>query len=706
MGQRVRGDPKADDVTRRRAFCAPFTGFYAVSLMATGALAEGAALSFYGTPGLIEMPSAQALPDGQLSLSTARFGATSRTALSFQITPRVTGTFRYSVIDNFDDPEDRFDRSFDLHVLIAEETLRFPAIAVGLRDFGGTGLLASEYIVATKTVTARLSVTGGIGWGRLGSLNGFSNPLGNRFSDRPDPPDEITEVGRVETDQFFRGDAALFAGLSYQATDKLRLSVEYSSDAYDLEADRIGFERESPFNFGLDYRFDNGVGLGLYALYGTEIGAVLSYSLDPANPAAPGGLDAAPPPIQPRGQIAAASWNVPGALSTSSQLEREGITLEALEIAGETATARIINTRYAATPQALGRTARVLANTLPPQVETLVLVPMVNGVPTSKITFRRSDLEELETALDGTWQSYVRADIEDAADMRLAPDADIYPRFTFGMTPYLSPALFDPDNPVRVDFGAQLSASYAPRADVIFSGALRQPLLGNLDESTRPSNSVLPRVRSDAVLYDTESDLELTHLTAEHFFRPGPDLYARLTAGYLERMHGGLSAELLWKPVLGPLALGLEINHTQQRDFDLGLGFQDYEVTTGHASLYYDFGNGYLGQLDAGRYLAGDYGATFGLDREFDNGFRVGAFFTLTDVSFEDFGEGSFDKGIRITVPIDWLSGESARGGYSTTIRPVTRDGGARLNVRNRLYEMTRGNHDPELRDRWGRFWR
>ena len=69
MGQRVRGDPKADDVTRRRAFCAPFTGFYAVSLMATGALAEGAALSFYGTSGLIEMPSAQALPDGQLSLS-------------------------------------------------------------------------------------------------------------------------------------------------------------------------------------------------------------------------------------------------------------------------------------------------------------------------------------------------------------------------------------------------------------------------------------------------------------------------------------------------------------------------------------------------------------------------------------------------------------------------------------------------------------
>lgn len=658
------------------------------------------------------MPSAQALPDGQLSISTAQFGATSRTALSFQITPRVTGTFRYSIIEDFDDPDDRFDRSFDLHVLLSEETLRFPAIAVGLRDFGGTGLLSSEYIVATRTLSPRLSVTGGIGWGRLGSLNGFTNPLGlidQGFEIRPDPPDEITEVGRVEFDQFFQGDAALFAGVSYQVTDRLRLSAEYSSDAYDLEADRIGFDRASPFNFGVDYRFDNGVGLGIYALYGTEIGAVLSYSIDPASPPASGGLDTAPPAILPRGQVAAASWKLGGqnaASQTAAELDEQGITLEALQVSDTTATTRIVNTRYAATSQSLGRTVRVLANTLPPNVETLIVVPVENGIPTAKVTFQRSDLEELEGALDGSWQTYARAEISDASGMRLHPEPGLYPIFDYGLNPYLAPALFDPDAPVRADFGAEVAASFSPAPGFTFAGALRQPIIGNLDESTRPSNSILPRVRSDAVLYDTESELELTYLTAEHFFRPGPDLYGRITAGYLERMHGGLSAELLWKPVLGPIALGIEINHTRQRDFDVGFGFQDYDVTTGHASIYYDFENGFIGQVDAGRYLAGDYGATVGLDREFDNGFRVGAFFTLTDVPFEDFGEGSFDKGIRITVPVDWLSGEASRGGFSTTIRPVTRDGGARLNVRNRLYEVTRGSHDSELRDRWGRFWR
>ena len=45
-------------------------------------------------------------------------------------------------------------------------------------------------------------------------------------------------------------------------------------------------------------------------------------------------------------------------------------------------------------------------------------------------------------------------------------------------------------------------------------------------------------------------------------------------------------------------------------------------------------------KVDAGRYLAGDWGATFALDREFDNGWKVGAYFTLTDMPFDEFGEG------------------------------------------------------------------
>ena len=171
-------------------------------------------------------------------------------------------------------------------------------------------------------------------------------------------------------------------------------------------------------------------------------------------------------------------------------------------------------------------------------------------------------------------------------------------------------------------------------------------------------------------------------------------------------MFGGVSAEVLWQPVDSRMALGVEANYVAQRDFDMLLGFQDYQVATGHASLYYAFDNGFQAQVDVGRYLAGDWGASFALDREFANGWKVGAYFTLTDIPFEDYGEGSFDKGIRLSIPLDFLIGQPTRTEASTVLRSLTRDGGSRLNVEGRLYDIVRDGHAGELSDAWGRFWR
>ena len=142
------------------------------------------------------------------------------------------------------------------------------------------------------------------------------------------------------------------------------------------------------------------------------------------------------------------------------------------------------------------------------------------------------------------------------------------------------------------------------------------------------------------------------------------------------------------------------------RDFDQLLGFQDYDVVTGHASVYYDLRNGFHGQIDAGRFLAGDWGATFSVDREFDNGWRVGGFFTLTDIPFEDYGEGSFDKGITLTIPTDFVFGRPTTRVINSSLSSLNRDGGSRLNVDGRLYDTVRDAHYGDLEDSWGRFWR
>lgn len=218
--------------------------------------------------------------------------------------------------------------------------------------------------------------------------------------------------------------------------------------------------------------------------------------------------------------------------------------------------------------------------------------------------------------------------------------------------------------------------------------------------------SAPPDVRRTSQRYAIEGDRGIRNLTLAYYARPGTDLYSRVSVGLLEPAFGGISTELLYAPVDTPWAIGAELNYVVQRDFDLGFGFRDYDVVNGHASLYYDFDFGFSGQLDVGRYLAGDWGATLTVEREFENGWRVGAYATLTDVPFEDFGEGSFDKGITLTVPLDYFIGSPSTRTFDNTITSLSRDGGARLNVDGRLYDTVRDGHLEDLGDGWGRFWR
>ena len=77
------------------------------------------------------------------------------------------------------------------------------------------------------------------------------------------------------------------------------------------------------------------------------------------------------------------------------------------------------------------------------------------------------------------------------------------------------------------------------------------------------------------------------------------------------------------------------------------------------------------------------------------NGWEVGAYATLTDVPFNQFGEGSFDKGIYVTLPMDWLTGSPSMSQRTFMIRPITRDGGARLASHGSFmvsYEMPKKN--------------
>lgn len=704
-------------LVRRLALSGTFLTVLAGSVWAEE-LRNRVSYNLFGSPGIVDMPSAEMADDATLATTFGYFDGSSRSTLYFQILPRLSGSFRYSAIENFSGTTTLYDRSFDIRYQLLTETNLRPSVVVGLQDFIGTGIYSGEYIVATKTVTPGVTVTGGLGWGRLGSYNTVGT-IGTR-------PDRFTGQGGLpEIDRFFRGDVGAFGGVSYAPNERLNLKVEYSSDDYTREVQRGSVTKSSPWNFGIDYRLRNGGQVSLYHVLGGEIGAQVTLVTNPKTSGIPGGTEPSGLPVAPRAPGASADlgWTADATRSQAAKasltdlIKKEGMILEALQMDAKKATVRIINPRFGAPSQAFGRIARAMTRSLPASVEEFEIIPVIDGMAMSAVVFQRSDLERLEH--EPANEILARTTFLDGYGRAPQADAGMYPKFTWSLAPYLQFSVFDPDNPVRADTGLRLAAEFEITPNFILSGSLAKKFGGNLDQVERQDQSELPRVRTDQARYSAEGDPSVEFLQVAHYGRPAKGLYSRVTVGYLEQMYGGLSAELLWKPVTSRLALGAEVNYIRRRDFDQLFGFQSmtttdpvsgaqYEIpeVNGHLSAYYAFGNGFHGQLDVGRYLAGDYGATISLDREFANGWRVGAYATFSNASFDDFGEGSFDKGLRFTIPVASLIGQPSRKRNDLVIQSLSRDGGARLKVNGRLYENVRDYHKPDAVNSWGRFWR
>ena len=703
----------------------------------TTAVAEpmyAANMSTYGLAGGIDTPTAETLPDGTLGATVSWSDYGRRSSVVFQALPRLTTVLRYSRIEGLEDGRKNgyiSDRSLDLRYQVLDEQGWRPAVAVGLQDFLGTGVYSGEYIVATKSITPSIRVSAGLGWGVLAG--------------EPRVLDVNDEGGTLNADQWFRGSAKPFASVSWQVNDRLNLVAEYSNEKYfttysNGRSYQQGDEPGNGLNLGAYYSFGDSYEVGLYSIGGETFGAQFSVALNPRQAPYPSGLEKAPAPVRPRPAPAADpdGWSGVWAQDPTAQpaiqtalgdaMAKEGQILESMALGPNRAEVRLRNQRHINQAEAIGRTARLMTRALPPSVETFVITSTAEGIPTSSVTVRRSDIERLENTEAGQIAGASALSDAPAGAPGLVRSEGIYPRFRWAIKPYLDLGVFSAEDGLTHEVGAEARASYEIAPGLILTGALRQRVFGDVyqrgpgkgrndgsfygveeylnDPELETTPEGVPRVRSDTRMYTGNKNPVIPELTLAWYAKPAATVYTRVTAGLLERAYGGVSTEGLWKPANSPLAFGAEVNRVRKRDFDQLFDFRDYEVTMGHVSAYYEFAQGFTAQLDVGKYLAGDKGATLTLTREFANGWRIGAYATKTDLSAEEFGEGSFDKGVTLSIPLGWATGQASRDRVSTNIRSLSRDGGSRVNVNGRLYDRVRESHTVDLYEGWGRFWR
>ena len=389
-------------------------------------------------------------------------------------------------------------------------------------------------------------------------------------------------------------------------------------------------EARSPFNLGLQWQGEY-VDAGVHFVHGTDLLFRLSLRMDPARP--PAAPPIRPVPVMPARSAAPASVEERAAAAFAA-LEAAGFRPLAYAEEGIEVRIAVAEGRFRTLPQVASRVLRAVNAVLPAGAEALRVSWWQAGAESAELLVPRAAVEGAArgaVSVEEVWgaATLLPADGEPWEGAVRAPS----PRLDWLIEPRLNLQLGDPSRTVRyqgavaagarVDFGAGFSAA----------GAIQQAVFGNLDRGL-PSDSQLPRVRSDYALYARDGTTSIPALYAERLWNFGPDIFARATAGLLEPMFAGLSTEVLWRPTDQPFAVGLDLNLVQQRDTHGFFGMRNYGVATGHVSLYAELPVWNLyGIVRAGPLTSrGTGGATVEIGRRFDSGIEVGGFATLTNV--------------------------------------------------------------------------
>ena len=635
--------------------------------------------SDFGVTGLIDTPTARMSADGTLTTTAAIQSRTNSYAITYQVTPWLEGTFRYTGFNEFF----HWDRNYEAKVRLWQEQDYLPQVAIGIRDLVGTGVYGSEYLVASKVV-GDFDFTLGLGWGRLAGKGDLSNPL-IHLSDSFETRGGFTGLGgELSADMFFSGKkVGLFGGLHYQP-DSLPVSLilEYNPDQYDFEVRRGGLKPKSPWSAAIKWDALPGVSLSLSRQHEQEWGIELSAALDTKSltprrptPIFMSSLDMAPQDLP--AQLTVRDWYD----TLLFDVERSGLFLLEASIEPTSHTAILVmgNDQYPVWADAIAKMAVLADLHLPSSINTFRIIAEENGHRVQTIQMRRPSLAYGQSKQLLERQISVLPGRSLVSPQRKTSFVQKKVFFDVGVGNRLQ--LFDPDDPARYQLYTKVGASLALPKSWTLTGAYGVDITNNFDESNRlNSYSVLPRVRSDVVKYLTEGDTGLDSLYVEKRGSAYKGLHYRVFGGVLEEMYSGAGGEVLYQPFQSRLAYGLSANWVRQRDYDKSFNHLDYQTATAFASVYWasPFYN-FDVAVHAGKYLAKDIGATLEVRRTFNNGWMVGLWATMTDVSAEDFGEGSFDKGMFFKIPFDGLFGRNTRGSYNNRLRPIQRDGGQRL---------------------------
>lgn len=622
------------------------------------------ALNSHGLYGGLTTSSAYTLEESSLALHFSRFNPDRKFILTASPFEWLDASIFYADIvsvdynNGFD--QTYKDKGFNLKIRLLKETEKFPSITIGLNDLAGTGLYSSEYLVASKRYN-KFETSIGLIWSSNISGKSLKNPL-IRFNEdfRNRSATTKDKGGTLDFNNYFSGEnIAPFILLKYHFNSQTNFFIEYDPlnfpDEYNSEEYNWDIERANNINYGLAFNtkyFDTNI-------------AVISNRQLMFN--------------------VSKTYNFLDYKATNFVKHKRGVSLSDLQKNLAKNNIGLMEVRENQNTIIL----KVKQNKYPNQLEANKSIyysvknhALKDDYKTLIIKQYALGMEIMETELSITnGNPYVEKIPKKITSDQIYKVKENFP-------------VIRSDNQFRIRtmlasregffFGGILLENDTElifSENLIFLSNVKYPILTNLDELYIPPVNTYPnQVRSDVKKYLNKigSGFSIGRFEINYFSEFESKHFFRVSAGLFEEMFAGIGFDYLYSPQGSIFNFGSQAYHVVKRDYDLDFSVMDYsnsfarvfaEITEPRTNIKI--------KLSYGEYLAGDIGTTLELKRRFNNGVEFGLFATKSNVSEELFGEGSFDKGVKLKIPLSLFGNNQNL--ITHEWRPLTKDPGQQL---------------------------
>jgi hypothetical protein len=631
--------------------------------------------SNWGGTGLMEIPNARILEDGVVRFSGAIASPYRWINAGMGILPGLEFSGRLTAITNIPALTENYgsnkDKAFDIKYQIFPESKELPAVAIGFNDFHGTGLFTSEYIVMSRQVYP-LDLTFGIG--------------SKRFSG-----------GQVK---FFTNSYSLFGGFEFELSDRFMFMAEYNPIKYEDDvpsARGVPQGAKTPVNVGLRARIIKGIDMGVSFQRGDTLGLSLSVGSLLGDQILPQEPDPAPLlPVDRRTFSERDNREVIQSIYDAAK--KAGFDDVAVYTDGKDIICEFQNNKYLSNQKAAGRVLRLMLFNSPQDTKLLTAVVKKGDYPLIKVSVKPDHMDKYilgdipeDTFVNKLLKVEVASETKQAdagsylkvADKKdfnfeweIGPDLDIYwndPsgfwKFSAGIAPY-------------VTFDLWKGASAYARFTVPFYSNISSPTAEELPNDV---------VRSDISKYK-KGNYTFDRLMINQILRFSDRWFSRVSLGYFDLMYAGVGGESLYFIGDGRIALGIESDWVKKRVPKKLFELMDVERYTllGNGYYYYP-GLDITFKTQYGRFLAGDVGWKFDVNRRYKTGLILGMFITFTDtdnINQPEFNDDYNHKGVYMRVPLRMFYTKDSTKTLNYGISPWTRDVGQTITHWKDLYSI------------------